>query len=330
MDSRGSRRGRRRWKPVSSHPIETTATSSQPKNIFYCTFSGCNRFFSQQYEWVRHEESVHYPQKKWICCQTLEIPENVRQNIVMKGGAPAPWPQNFDACLKQPEDHRTFYRKDHLVQHIQQVHLGKKSLIPTDLLQLWADDACEPLAGDPILRCGFCGDDLPSWTARRHHVAAHFKKGLDMSAWWPSRKRIPFVPDSAVCLFSSGRFTCPLCNKEYSDCESAALEHHHCAAWSCRFLVNFESTFTGTESARCKLCSAQIKANPFSLDGQWHAMRLHCEYHRLRDCDQDIYSNFEDFTAHMCTHRQVELEQAKEELFDDWCTRLRWSTNKQQ
>lgn len=82
---------------------------------------------------------------------------------------------NHTSCQERSLDERTFYRKDHLRQHLKLVHNAK-------YLQ-WSMDAWKVPTPDIRSRCGFCGHALPSWSSRVDHLAEHFKTGSDMRAW---------------------------------------------------------------------------------------------------------------------------------------------------
>jgi hypothetical protein len=164
--------------------------SAQRKASYQCTF--CHKVLFGKYEWRRHEESVHVPQKEWVCAQ-----ENLLENSMLRPRAcplcglalysvdffkHANDAHNASSCWQKPEKDRTFYRKDHLAQHIRQVHCQKVGKdYDIDL------NACSrPTAqAASSLKCGFCGLRNPSWDARAKHIPTHFDEGLDMSSWKP-------------------------------------------------------------------------------------------------------------------------------------------------
>lgn len=82
---------------------------------------------------------------------------------------------NFTACQERQLDERTFYRKDHLRQHLKLVHNTK--------YLNWSMDAWKVATPDIKSRCGFCGLALGSWGVRVDHLAEHFKTGSDMKDW---------------------------------------------------------------------------------------------------------------------------------------------------
>lgn len=90
-------------------------------------------------------------------------------------------------CTQRSQQERTFFRRDHLVQHVLRNH--KADISPHDI------DRCK-VAADPListhlaLRCGFCGFWARSWEERSEHLSNHFSIGIaDMSEWWLRRRR---------------------------------------------------------------------------------------------------------------------------------------------
>ncbi|KAI3401314.1 hypothetical protein diail_11397 [Diaporthe ilicicola] len=82
---------------------------------------------------------------------------------------------NFTSCQERQLDERTFYRKDHLRQHLKLVHNTK--------YLNWSMDPWKVATPDIKSRCGFCGLTLGSWGLRVDHLAEHFKTGSDMKDW---------------------------------------------------------------------------------------------------------------------------------------------------
>ena len=100
---------------------------------------------------------------------------------------------NFSSCLKKPEADRTFFRKDHLIQHIKRCHLKDRKQnddIPAhigdhweqegikSLAMLWEQDMAGSNAGHSVLHCSICAMDFDSWTSRKKHFHSHFTNGV--------------------------------------------------------------------------------------------------------------------------------------------------------
>lgn len=180
---------------------DTSRTNRQPgisKPSFQCTF--CHKKLSEK-AWRRHEESQHVPQHQWTCmpwehpfydymlvsksksccifCATLcgEIggDRQTKQQHIMQ------CPKRVASCLERPVEERTFGRKDHLIQHLRQFH---DSHFNEYLMAEWESENKEL---DRLWGCGFCGAILLNWNCRATHIAAHFRRGLDMTAWDSSR-----------------------------------------------------------------------------------------------------------------------------------------------
>ncbi|EEU38797.1 uncharacterized protein NECHADRAFT_21662, partial [Fusarium vanettenii 77-13-4] len=82
---------------------------------------------------------------------------------------------SYASCIERSLEERTFYRKDHLQQHLKLVHGAKYMEWPMDS---WKTDNTEIIS-----RCGFCGEGLSSWAIRVDHLADHFKSGSTMADW---------------------------------------------------------------------------------------------------------------------------------------------------
>ncbi|KAL2267558.1 hypothetical protein VTJ83DRAFT_4835 [Remersonia thermophila] len=181
--SRGSLpRGRRRRRRRVAHMAPAAAAVPQlgPPKTFQCTF--CTETFRTKHDWQRHEKSLHLSLERWVCSphgpQALN-PENGQMACVFCG---QPNPDeahmdghNYAACQERTVGERTFYRKDHLRQHLKLVHDAK--FLP------WSMDPWKAPAPEIRSRCGFCGILLNTWSSRVDHLADHFKKGKSMADW---------------------------------------------------------------------------------------------------------------------------------------------------
>ena len=97
------------------------------KRIFQCTF--CTDTFKSKYDWTRHEKSLHLSLEKWICaplgpvitdittsgsrCVYCDASEPTKEHIEL---------HNHRQCEEKGIEARTFFRKDHLRQHMRLVH----------------------------------------------------------------------------------------------------------------------------------------------------------------------------------------------------------------
>lgn len=161
LDSRGSRKGRKRQREPAQNVAKTIFRKpSSPSRKYQCTF--CTHDFEQKYDWKRHEESVHFPQKEWVCMLNGPV-ENSR--CVFCGGGRVDEEHlsshKSTQCCDAPREQRTFQRKDKLVQHIKQVH----GCGPPSVMKSW----CRPIQRDVLLLCGFCSLELPDWKSRAEY-----------------------------------------------------------------------------------------------------------------------------------------------------------------
>lgn len=187
--SRASRRGRRKW-TAPTRKLSPRRHKTGPK--LFCTF--CGDEFLGKYEWRRHEQTVHMPQKTWVCnCAQLLSPV---RDLCPYDLLPSPTDEhlaqyNHFSCIGKPEAERTFFRKDKLVQHLRQTHRMTKSALAKlkaeGVLDAWEVETDPLSSDDPALHCGFCGIQLQNWDMRLEHVFEHFVEGKSLANWWPSR-----------------------------------------------------------------------------------------------------------------------------------------------
>lgn len=173
-----SNRGRRRRRRAPPKRAEEQLT--QPLKTFQCTF--CTETFRTKHDWQRHEKSLHLSLERWVCSpdgpRTVNH-ENGATSCVYCGEADPDdahiEAHNFSGCTERTLEERTFYRKDHLRQHLRLVHNVR--FLP------WTMDKWRVTTPAIRSRCGFCGVVLDSWTFRVDHLAEHFKTGNTMADW---------------------------------------------------------------------------------------------------------------------------------------------------
>ncbi|KXJ86195.1 hypothetical protein Micbo1qcDRAFT_153415 [Microdochium bolleyi] len=174
-----SNRGRRRRRRAQPKPADE-AFATQALKTFQCTF--CTETFRTKHDWQRHEKSLHLSLERWVCSPdgpTFINSDSGLPNCVFCGEANPDEAHvdshNFSSCTERTQTERTFYRKDHLRQHLKLVHNVKFLASP---MERWRVNSPEILS-----RCGFCGISLDNWTARADHLAEHFKTGSTMADW---------------------------------------------------------------------------------------------------------------------------------------------------
>lgn len=173
-----SNRGRRRRRRAL--PMRQSEGLTQPLKTFQCTF--CTETFRTKHDWQRHEKSLHLSLERWVCSpdggKTIN-PENGLMSCVFCGEANPDdahiESHNHSGCTERTQEERTFYRKDHLRQHLKLVHNVK--------FLAWSMDRWRVTSPQIRSRCGFCGIVMDSWTIRVDHLAEHFKTGNTMADW---------------------------------------------------------------------------------------------------------------------------------------------------
>jgi hypothetical protein len=170
---RGRRRRRRKALPAGKPP-------AGPPKTFQCTF--CTETFRTKHDWQRHEKSLHLSLERWVCSPNgakAFSPDNGRMSCVFCGQADPDEAHidshNYAACQERTPGERSFYRKDHLRQHLKLVHNAK--------LLSWSMEQWKTTTPEIRSRCGFCDTILDTWGIRVDHLAEHFKKGKSMADW---------------------------------------------------------------------------------------------------------------------------------------------------
>ncbi|KAJ2905490.1 Homeobox protein 4 [Zalerion maritima] len=179
INSLSINRGRRRRRRRQGHPQEGTPLHA-PLKTYQCTF--CTLTFRTKHDWQRHEKSLHLSLERWVCAPDGPRALNpaTGQIACVFCGDPNPDETHIDAhnhcaCQDRSLEERTFYRKDHLRQHLKLVHNAK--------FLSWSMDPWKIATPEIRSRCGFCGIVMDSWTFRVDHLAEHFKTGCSMADW---------------------------------------------------------------------------------------------------------------------------------------------------
>ncbi|CAK7227852.1 hypothetical protein SBRCBS47491_006709 [Sporothrix bragantina] len=151
-----------------------------PLKTYQCTF--CTETFKTKHDWQRHEKSLHLSLERWVCAPqgaTGINPDTKQLSCVFCGEAEPDAEHieshNFTSCQERALGDRTFYRNDHLRQHLKLVHNVK--------FMSWSMEQWKVATPQIRSRCGFCGIVMDTWTFRVDHLADHFKTGRTMADW---------------------------------------------------------------------------------------------------------------------------------------------------
>lgn len=179
LRTRAMRRRRRRvpaQQPRTNKPDTLWGGSPQ---VYQCTF--CTETFKTKHNWKRHEKSLHLSLERWECSpngptvldaggQLLCVfCEQIDPSIHHLES------HEYSLCKDREAEDRTFYRKDHLQQHLKLVHNSK--------FTGWSMNGWRRENGMIRSRCGFCGLIMELWSERVDHLAEHFKAGKTMEGW---------------------------------------------------------------------------------------------------------------------------------------------------
>ncbi|KAL4809230.1 hypothetical protein BDV18DRAFT_77258 [Aspergillus unguis] len=171
------RKDRRRRRKPSTPANAFAHQKAKSARIYQCTF--CADSFQTKYDWQRHEKSLHLALERWTCAPHGGIAFINGANRCVFCMAVNPdndhlEGHNYSTCAEKAPAERTFYRKDHLNQHLRLMHNVRFD--PS--MDKWRSHTTEILS-----RCGFCGITLTTWKGRADHLATHFKNGADMVEW---------------------------------------------------------------------------------------------------------------------------------------------------
>jgi hypothetical protein len=177
FSSRGRRRRRR---AATSKHIADKGELSSPLKTFQCTF--CTETFRTKHDWQRHEKSLHLSLERWVCAphgpQVTDSATGMQSCVFCGLANPDDdhiESHNHSTCQERSLEERTFYRKDHLNQHLRLVHSVKFNEAS---MKAWKIATPEIRS-----RCGFCGIVMDTWSIRIDHLAEHFKTGKSMADW---------------------------------------------------------------------------------------------------------------------------------------------------
>ncbi|KAH8730920.1 hypothetical protein GQ44DRAFT_672939 [Phaeosphaeriaceae sp. PMI808] len=176
MNSLKSKERRRRRRLPTRPP---KPDSNDTPRLFQCTF--CTDRFKNKYDWSRHEKSLHLSLEKWLCAPLGEIiadkATGKRKCVYCDELEPSEEhlaTHNHNTCCEKGPESRTFYRKDHLRQHLRLMHGCKM----TTSMDSWKSEAQFIKS-----RCGFCDMSFNKWQDRIDHLAKEFRSGADMKTW---------------------------------------------------------------------------------------------------------------------------------------------------
>ncbi|GAM89965.1 hypothetical protein ANO11243_080050 [Dothideomycetidae sp. 11243] len=165
------------------------SNSDDDKRIYQCTFC-CDRF-KTKYDWTRHEKTLHLSLEKWVCtpCGAIESHPTTGAPVCAYCRAENPDHAHIEnhghtECVSKGVEAKTFFRKDHLRQHLRLVHHCEL----TPAMESW-----KAVVDAINSRCGFCAVRFNSWAERNDHLATHFRQGAQMKDWKRCRGLDPQV-----------------------------------------------------------------------------------------------------------------------------------------
>ncbi|KAJ5013394.1 hypothetical protein K4K57_002843 [Colletotrichum sp. SAR 10_99] len=188
--------GRKKAAAADGATTKSTATRSPQtpadgsKRIYQCTF--CTDTFKSRYDWTRHEGTLHLVLEKWTCLPAgprySDPAEAVARCILCDEADPSEQHlerHKYRECAAKPLAARSFYRKDHLRQHLRLAH-GVDDVLPS--MGGWRAKITRVKS-----RCGFCGETFALWADRNDHIVDHYRAGALIKDWKGCRGLEPAV-----------------------------------------------------------------------------------------------------------------------------------------
>lgn len=312
---------------------------------FVCTW--CRTTFKRAYEWQRHEESQHAPQTEFVCLKSIPEGkcafcrfgadildmdlETLKRHYVMS--------HNAELCFSKSSETKAFDRKDHLIQHIRQVHAPNTYNIQIDSeINFRAlDDWQQPIRNsvpEHGWTCGFCHENFRVWIERVSHVKNHFMSGLGIQYWTLHPHALGLSRPSRT-RFDRQLYGCASCLRSFSSFNELrgheALPHLNRSVWTCADLLTgvvshgtrwdldlvapglLSETFALPDA--CLMCAkriARIALTEAEISAAFRAKLkryLHWGLHQgLARCDAILY-NLSDFERHLeGVHERDEVE----------------------
>lgn len=166
----------------------------------------------------------------------------------------------YTECAQKPPSTRTFYRKDHLRQHLVQFH-GVDDLLGS--MESWKSTITHLNC-----RCGFCGDKFEQWSARNEHLANHFCSGALMKDWEGCRGLDPAVAmlvrnamppyligteSKALIPFTAEKASTPAAAVGSVECEEAVSQSLRPVPTSFEILVAELSRYVNDQKRLCQV-----------------------------------------------------------------------------
>ncbi|EGY21225.1 uncharacterized protein VDAG_02749 [Verticillium dahliae VdLs.17] len=226
------------------------------------------------HNWKRHEKSLHLSLERWECspdgpifrnahfepaCVYCGVVESVNMDAHLQS-------HNYEACQIRTPEERTFYRKDHLRQHLRLIH--QVQLEPL-LMESWKTEVMEVRS-----RCGFCNLALSTWTDRVDHLAEHFKNGTTMADWegdWGFEPRVLEMVESSIAPYIidyERNSPCPfVALQTISDGPSTAFELLQLETeYFCSSHMNLHHTLPSNQEIQYELCCIILASEILSRD----------------------------------------------------------------
>ncbi|KAI8273488.1 hypothetical protein K4K59_010807 [Colletotrichum sp. SAR11_240] len=183
------RRRRRRKNQKYRNPLAASPADGA-KRIYQCTF--CTDTFKSRYDWTRHEGTLHLVLEKWTCLPSgprySDPAEAVARCVLCDEADPSEQHlqrHKYRECAAKPLAARSFYRKDHLRQHLRLAH-GVDDVLPS--MDGWKAKITRVKS-----RCGFCGETFALWADRNDHLVEHYRAGALIKDWKGCRGLEPAV-----------------------------------------------------------------------------------------------------------------------------------------
>ncbi|GAB7338010.1 hypothetical protein MBLNU457_4380t2 [Dothideomycetes sp. NU457] len=182
------KKDRHRKRKVRANNARQLSDEDKRKRIYQCTF--CCDSFKSKYDWTRHEKSLHLSLEQWVCQSDGSLTRCANGEVycaycsVTNPDEAHLQSHGHQQCAEKGTEARTFYRKDHLRQHLRLMHDCEFQ----PHMESWKQSL--PFVNS---RCGICTARFTRWDDRNDHLAAHFKEGRTMAEWRGCRGLDPTI-----------------------------------------------------------------------------------------------------------------------------------------
>ncbi|EQB57487.1 hypothetical protein CGLO_02374 [Colletotrichum gloeosporioides Cg-14] len=175
-----------------SNSSNSSARSYASASLFNIRTQDGRRRRRRKNQKYRNPGTLHLVLEKWTCLPAgprySDPAEAVARCVLCDEADPSEQHlerHKYRECAAKPLAARSFYRKDHLRQHLRLAH-GLDDVLPS--MGGWKAKITRVKS-----RCGFCGETFALWVDRNDHLVEHYRAGALFKDWKGCRGLEPAV-----------------------------------------------------------------------------------------------------------------------------------------